>query len=110
MGTPWLAVVIPSFAVLCLLCFVVMPGMLYSGEHRIGYIGVAKKVFDLYGERYRTALLISLPSLPLIVLECVFGCYQRNTDSRAGKVVCNMIAVIAAILIFGLYKHFSYEI
>ncbi len=43
MGTPWLALIIPAFAVLCLLCFMVMPGMVYSGEHKVGYTGVAKK-------------------------------------------------------------------
>lgn len=109
MGTPWLALVIPAFAVLCLLCFMVMPGMVYSAEQKVDYTGVAKKIFDLYGEHYRTALLLALPCLPIIVLECLFGCYQRSTESRASKVVCNTIAVIGVVLIFGIYKHLGYE-
>ena len=108
MGTPWLALIIPIFAVLCLLCFMVMPGVVYSGEHKVTYIGVAKKLFDLFGEHHRIAVLIGFFCLPIIVGECIFGLYQRNTSSKTAKVLCNIIALLGAILIWGLYLPLTY--
>ena len=104
-----MALIIPVFAILALLSFMVMPGMVYSGEHKARYIGVAKKLFDLYSEHYRTAILISVVCLPVIFLECLLGLYQRGTESKAGKVVCHLIAVLGIVLAAGLYFHFTYE-
>ena len=56
--------IIPVLAILALLSFMVMPGMVYSGEHKARYIGVAKKLSDLYGEHYRIALCIAFSAYP----------------------------------------------
>ena len=86
-----------------------MPGIVYSGEYKSKYAGVAKKLFDLYGEHYKTAVVIAFPCLPIIFLECLFGLYQSGTDSKAGKVVCHLIAFLGLIFILGLYLHVTYE-
>ena len=109
MGTPWLALIIPITCILCLMCFTIMPGIVYSGEHEVTYEGVAKKLFDLYGEHYRIAMLIAFPCLPIIVIECLLGLYQSNTKSKSAKVICNIIAFLGVVLIFGLFKHVTYE-
>ena len=104
-----MALIIPVFAILALLSFMVMPGIVYSGEHKASYVGLAKKLFDLYSEHWRVAILIAFLCLPIIFVECLLGLYQRGTESKAAQVVCNLIALLGLVLIAGLYLHLNYE-
>lgn len=78
MNSPWMALVLPVFAFQALLSFLIMPGILFSGEHKASYKGVVRWFQTLFDKHYRIALAVALPCLVLIFLECLFGRYQSG--------------------------------
>ncbi len=65
----------------------------------------AVRAMDYDGSSGIVLVPLLLLSIPVLILGCLTGYYERQTDDRGVKWMCRMVGVLGAVLIYGLVMY-----